>query len=101
VGIYPAKCAYIGRDVLLEMLSGGARHANKSGMSSPLGQVLFGLLVFELGHRFDDDPLYAWAGNIIRSSAAVDQDRRADRLREAAVMYLDGALRNAPPDVSQ
>jgi hypothetical protein len=97
--IYPDKCAYIGRDTLLELLSAGAKRANQMGMNSPLGQALFGLMTFELGHRFYDDPLYRWAGDIIRNFAAVDQHRGANKLREAALIYLDGALRNAPPEM--
>ena len=97
--IYPDKCAYIGRDTLLELLSAGAERANENGMNSVLGKALFGLLAFELGHRFYDDPLYRWAGDIIRNSAAVDQHQGANRLREAALIYLDGALRDAPPEM--
>ena len=97
--IYPAKCEFIGRDALLELLNASAERAILSGMREPLGQALFAILGFELGHRFDRDPLYAWAGHIIRSASMGDGNRRAERLRDAAIRYLDGALRAAPPAV--
>ena len=46
-------------------------------------------LMFLFGGLFDTDPLYPWAGQILRDPRIVDEATRVDRLYVATLTYLD------------
>lgn len=86
--VNPQKCQYLGQDGVRSMIRAGAKLAEIYSVSSEPDVALFILLVFALGHHFDEDPLFPWATLTLNDPAVSDPNKRAEHLRTSMVAYF-------------
>ncbi len=58
--IYPEKSAFLGKGLLNDLISRACRKADQYDINFNEGRNLFVGLTFTIGHKFDEDPMYAW-----------------------------------------
>ena len=90
--MYPQKCKYVGDAPLRMLIQRGIELATTSSVTTTRGVALFVVLMFALGHGFSDDPLFPWASRTLKDPKIVDPDKRAQRLEDKAITYLDRVL---------
>jgi hypothetical protein len=88
----PRKFAVDGEDAVRELIEESFHRAIDYGMADSCGVSVFACLMFLLGARFDSDPMYPWAGEILRVRAARNEDTRAAALHAAAMRYVGSVL---------
>ncbi len=86
--LFPSKCRVVGEETLRELIQVGAKAAGHYGITAELGRAVYIVLMFMLGSRFDRDPQYPWARDILEKPSVPDEGSRADELYEAGTQYL-------------
>jgi hypothetical protein len=84
---YPRKAAYVGEAGLQGLIRRAGAEAGRFGLTSFREAALLAGLMFTLGHRCADDPLYPWIDKTLR--AGVNAAARAERLEKEARAWLD------------
>ena len=92
--IYPQKCAYVGAAPLKALIQEATSGAQLVGFAMPQSMALFVVLMFAMGHGFAYDPLFPWVSRTLTDPRVADPERRAQRLQNKAVTYLDFILAN-------
>jgi hypothetical protein len=92
--IYPQKCEYLGEDAIHDLIARGKEVANTHSISSSRGVALIIVLMFELGHRITEDPLYPWISETLGDESVEDPNKRAERLHAKVKTYLEQTLKN-------
>lgn len=84
----PQHCKVAGEPAVRQVIRMGMQSAEKYGLTNR-GPVRFYIeLMFMFGSRFDTDPLYPWAGMVLKDPESVDQSVRADQLYARMQEYL-------------
>src|SRR5271157_42205 len=88
----PKHCEVIGEPAVRSVIRLGMERAKQYGFTNR-GPVRFYLeLMFMFGSHFDRDPQLVWASDILNDSGETDQQRRAERLHESTMEYLNGVV---------
>jgi hypothetical protein len=88
----PRKFAVDGEDAVRELIEESFDRAIDYRMTQPCGVSVLACLMFLLGARFDNDPMYPWAGTILRGRTGSGEDTRASDLHAAAMRYVESVL---------
>lgn len=86
---FPAKCEYLGNDVVLSTINHAMTAAEGYGINIERGFHLYGAITFIVGAGFDSDPQVSWAGEVLKDPALTEPGRKVDRLYAAAVSFLN------------
>ena len=86
--IYPQRCALTDGAALRALVAQARRLAAASRLDSRRGTALCALLMFELGHRCFEDPLYPWLSRSLEQGAGGDPVTRTEHLEGKAKTYL-------------
>jgi hypothetical protein len=87
-GFSPRHMEVIGEDWARRAIRLGIERAAAYGIVNPGLLRFYVELMVAYGSTFDVDPLYPWAGEILRDPAIPDAVSRMDRLYQAYVAYL-------------
>jgi hypothetical protein len=87
-GFVPRHAEVIGEDWLRRSIRFGVERAAGHGVTNPGLLRFYVELMFLFGGRFDEDPLFPWAGEILRDPRFADEVSRIDRLYQATRDYL-------------
>lgn len=90
--VHPEKYAEIEGGAMATLLVHAAHGAERDGMTSPAGRLLYATLMFLMGSGFASDPLYPWAAALLGDSSLADPDEKAQALHGRAVAHLEQAL---------
>ena len=93
--LYPQKCDYVGDDCLRELIQEANEKAETNQFINTRGIALFAVLMFALGHTFTEDPLFPWVSHTLNDPKLVEPERRAQRMEERMLAYLDQVLKHA------
>ncbi|HEV8591284.1 MAG TPA: hypothetical protein VGQ55_04210 [Pyrinomonadaceae bacterium] len=96
--IYPNKCKYLGEDALSDLIRRGKDAARVHEITAAQGAALLIILMFELGHKITEDPLYPWVSGTLSDESIGDPNERVKRLQARVKTYLDQALKNLGQD---
>jgi hypothetical protein len=88
----PPKYSAQGEASTRELISAGFDRAELYGVKSSVGRAVHITLMFMLGARFDEDPLYPWAGQVLRDKSLADEATRVRSLHNAAMQYINEVL---------
>ena len=94
--VHPEKADFLGRERLLHLLAQAKEDAARWGCASAAGIGLLCGLMFALGHRITDDPLYPWVRTTLAHPPVQDAARRVERLRRKTRIYLKATLAALP-----
>jgi len=86
--VYPERCALTETSALLALVGSARRLAVANGLDPLRGTALCGVLMFELGHRCFDDPLYPWLSRALMAPGGGDPLARTEHLEAKAQAYL-------------
>ncbi len=78
--IYPEKCAYMGKERMLQLIQQANRLAAENGLAGAGARALSTVLVFLLGHETDRDPIRPWVASILRDTASLEPAARTEVL---------------------
>lgn len=70
----------------------GQSSANKNGLTTQEGVIVYTALMFILGSHFDRDPLYPWVTAIIADKSIVSPTSKARQLYEQSIAKLEEYL---------
>lgn len=87
--VFPAKCQYLGDDLVLKTIAYGTAAAEAHGINIERGLILYVTIIFIVGAAFDSDPQVPWAGAVLNDPALTDPVRKVDRLYAEAVSFLN------------
>jgi hypothetical protein len=90
--VYPEKYSYLREDRISAVINSGISVGETAGVSTSESLRLFVILAFTLGHHFADDPLYPWIADTLNDPTIVDPNLRTEKVKEKALLYLDGVL---------
>ena len=82
--VFPAKCHYVGKERMSDLIPAGIEAAAKYGITGRRGVTLFITLMFVLGRGFDTDLLLPWASAALNDATITEQKKRVNRL------YVEG-----------
>lgn len=83
--LWPEKYNQLGEDRIRDLIKAGLKASAKKGIKLENGAFLQICLMFLLGHRYDQDPLYPWAHT---AGAEQEPAARVEQLHQAARKYL-------------
>ncbi len=85
----PKHCDVLGKSGVNTVIQRSMKKANSYGFTNkgPMRQYME--LVFIFGSDFDTDPIFPWAGRILRDNDKPDQMLRVERLHVKALEYID------------
>lgn len=88
----PRHAEVLGEEGTRRAVRAGIERAAAYGFTSRGPVQIFLDLMFLLGSKFDADPQYPWAGQVLVDPAIPGQAPRADRLYARSMQYLDRVL---------
>jgi hypothetical protein len=88
----PHKYAVQGEEANRALVWEGLERAEEYGIESSRGLTVYITLMFLLGAGFDQDPLYPWAGQVLRDRSLPDENTRVAELHGAAMKYVAEVL---------
>lgn len=88
----PRKFAVDGETAVRALVEEAIWRSLDYGIRGACGVTVYASLMFLLGVDFDSDPMYAWAGEILRGRAPGDEDARVGQLYAAALRYVNTVL---------
>jgi hypothetical protein len=88
----PHKCDVQGEEANRALVREGLDRAEEYGIESSRGLTVYITLMFLLGAGFDQDPMYPWAGQVLRDRSLRDEKTRVAALHEAAMRYVAEVL---------
>lgn len=91
--LYPEKARCQGQEATTMLARQAISGAASFGIEGHNGLALYCLLAFMLGSGFHADPMYWWAGQILRDSSAASEVK-FDRLLSRSLQYLEDSLRD-------
>lgn len=77
-----------GDERAMTLIRDARRGAERHGLTTPPGVVVYLGLMFLLGSSFDEDPFHPWAGEVLTLSTASDATSRARDLHARAMEIL-------------
>lgn len=86
---FPKHYEIFGRDKIRDLARFGMEQARVHDLTAERSIKLYTTLMFMFGSRFDTDPQYSWAAEILGDRNNVDEMTRADRLYEKGVECLN------------
>lgn len=86
--VFPRKVAYIGEPGLRALIHEGIAECRKHRFSTFREAALIMALMFTLGHRCTEDPLYPWIEQSLRDGEPSEPTERAQRLEKAAETWI-------------
>jgi hypothetical protein len=90
----PKKCAYIGSELLSDLIARGKDEAQQRSIITPKGAALITVLFLEIGHGALDDPMYPWISQTLADETVKDADERVVQLKMKVKRYLDETIKN-------
>lgn len=87
--IFPAKCEYLGSDVVLKTINHAMAAGETHGINIERGFLLYGTITFIVGAGFESDPQVPWAGEVLKDPSLKEPLRKVDRLYAEAVSFLN------------
>lgn len=96
--IYPQRVEILGGETRVKEVLKYACHEKilRYNINTPIGIFVYATLVFFLGHKADDDPLYAWARLYLNN----DEPHMAYKL-DKLVKVIEKRIRNAKRQIEQ
>jgi hypothetical protein len=88
--VHPEKFAFVGEPALRELIAAGEVEAARHGLDELPDVLLLVALMFTLGQRCADDPMYPWIAGALYSGATPPQ--RARQLAATAPTWLRQVL---------
>ncbi len=85
---YPERCALAEPGALQAVIASARALAAAASLDIRTGTALCSLLMFELGHRCFDDPLYPWLSRALREGPGDGSTARTESLEAKAKTYL-------------
>jgi len=86
--VYPERFALAGPAALALLVARARALAAAESLDLRRGTALTGLLMFELGHRCFEDPLYPWLARALLETRGQDPVARTEHLEAKAKTYL-------------
>lgn len=86
--VYPERCALAEPAALQNVIASARALAAAAALETRRGTALCSLLMFELGHRCFDDPLYPWLSRALHEGPGDGSTARTERLEVKAKTYL-------------
>ena len=74
------------------MIAYGLDRAERYAIEGSRGLTVYLTLMFLLGAGFDQDPLYPWAGRVLRNESTFGESARVAALHQAAIAYVADVL---------
>ena len=82
--IFPEKYAWLGPERVWTLVRGGFERAQRHGLVTPGGTLLFIELSFVFGSGFDQDAQFPWFKATVSDPAFKDEQKKIERLRQQA-----------------
>jgi hypothetical protein len=86
---FPKHYEIFGRDAIRNFVRYGMDQAGTNNFTSERAIRLYTTLMLMFGSRFDTDPQYAWAAEILSDASVVDEQMRIDRLYDKGIECLN------------
>jgi hypothetical protein len=90
--IWPKKYESVGESNLLSMIRLGTEVAARYGITHKQNLLKYVAFMFLIGSRFDIDPQFSWAGDILKENSIADQGSRTTHLYETMMNHLDSFI---------
>lgn len=91
--VHPQKYAFVGEEALRELIAAGEAEARRHGLVELPDVLLLVALMFALGQRCAEDPMYPWIAGALYSAATPEQ--RARQIAATAPTWLREILISA------
>jgi hypothetical protein len=88
----PQKYVFQGEEANRSLVQEGLDGAEQYGIENSPGLTVYITLMFLLGAGFDQDPLYPWAGEVLRDRSLPDENTRVAALHRGAMNYVAAVL---------
>lgn len=89
---YGEKFHYQGETAMRALIAHAMATAGSFGISSGRGLTVYATLMFMLGSGFASDPMYPWAGRVLRDERLAGESARVSELHREAISYLNESL---------
>lgn len=90
--LWPEKRGLMESADVHNLFSEARREAESYGITNGVDIGIFAVLMFSLGHRFDQDPIYPWASEALADEEAESSTEKMRNTFEAAKGYLEAVL---------
>lgn len=87
--VFPRKAAYVGEASLRALIYEGIAQCRKHGFTTFREAVVVMALMFTLGHRCTEDPLYPWIATTLQDPQIGDPAAKAQRLETSVQRWLE------------
>lgn len=88
---FPHHMALLTEESARALIRSGTDRASHFGINSEPDVCGFISLVVVFGERFDENPTFQWARDVLDAPELTDPSTRVDRLYEKAMKWLQGA----------
>jgi len=85
---YPEKYNAVGQKKLNEIIVQSTNHTRKYDIKNRRGIIIYSSMMYLLGHHFDKDPQFSWAGNILNNKTILDENLRTEQLYQEVLNFL-------------
>ncbi len=94
--IHPLKYDLVGEKALTELVNLGiSRGRDRYGFKAPRSMALMVLMMFALGHKFDQDPFHPWVAQSLLVESSEEPDEVAEIMERRAVTWFNVAANGA------
>jgi hypothetical protein len=87
--LFPQKYDALGPPLMEHMVQDGMRAAEHYGIRSTQGQLLYIVMMYFLGTRFDIEPFVPWAQATLQDASLPDEETRIARLHKEGGTFLE------------
>lgn len=88
----PRHFELFGEATVRDVVDVAIRQGSSYGLTTESAVYLFVQAMFILGSKFDTDPMFPWAGEILEDQAITAQNQKTDRLYKQLSDYVQKAL---------
>jgi hypothetical protein len=94
--IHPMKYDLVGEDALKALINYAiARGNDRYGFKQARSMAMMTLMMFALGHKFDQDPFHPWVAHSLKEEIGDKPDEAAEILERRALTWFEAVLKKA------
>lgn len=94
--VHPMKYDLVGEEGLKSLIDFAiSRGDERYGFKAPRSMALMTMMMFALGHKFDQDPFHAWVAHSLKDETGETPDKTAEKLEKRVLIWFDAVLKKA------